>query len=370
MLVGLTTHGSPRAGLLGSVVWKDERNTANHAELLDYATRSTERQVDRMARIMPLFPDAPEILLRSWSPWAPERRIVCPDEHVLVSELRRLDGGGGLAGHKAESGRERPETPRCDNRCPTRICGPDMTAHVVKAIERTKEEFAKWKAYEEKSDKTRASGACEALDSIYPQMDGQPLASKSWDILQFFDKTWLEDYYAVGCADQNCYESVQINDGCHYAGSVNYVIFGVMCKLCGMADTKMYDLIWAYKGERTKYRSMLLGAVSGVRPFDRSGYFDSLHERIKNFSMAEAKNYNESQAWAWAGYRGWPLGKGVKTPPGDKPGCACACPNRFPYPGQQARGKYRFGVTWAWVDHSKWFNPRAISATFYNDGNP
>jgi hypothetical protein len=108
---------------------------------------------------------------------------------------------------------------------------------------------------------------------------------------------------------------VQVGSDCHYAGSANYVIFGVMCKLCsdhftaiGSSDARDYTeaemlhLIDLYKGT----------GFTGL--------------------STPSANFVPSQNWAVAGYRGWP---GALAPAGDRSGCSPTCPT--PYGGAAFR---------------------------------
>ena len=39
-----------------------------------------------------------------------------------------------------------------------------------------------------------------------------------------------------------------VDGSCSYGGSVNYVIFGHMCRLCDIWQSTMENMVWAYKG--------------------------------------------------------------------------------------------------------------------------
>lgn len=58
MLDHFSTSATRRPMTGGVVLWQDDRNAAHHDEYLDFARRATERQRDRMLRMMPVFPDA------------------------------------------------------------------------------------------------------------------------------------------------------------------------------------------------------------------------------------------------------------------------------------------------------------------------
>src|SRR5262249_19574203 len=151
-----------------TILWRDERNAANHAEHLDFVRRASERQADRLLRLMPLFPDAPEIVAQVGDLWLPDRSIACANEHELVEVLRRF--GGGLEGMKSSSREEpqRPVTEVCKT-CKTNTCGPDITAALARAVTRTKATFRKWEGWGQGGsdfDKERVEGLCRALTSL------------------------------------------------------------------------------------------------------------------------------------------------------------------------------------------------------------
>jgi hypothetical protein len=181
------------------------------------------------------------------------------------------------------------------------VCGPNVTTQVTDAIDLTRTTFAGWSS----ADRTTA---CHSLTSLTTGLF-------AWDVIELHNQSWIHLGYRPACATAGatpgCGSSIQIDSDCHYAGSVNYVIFGVMCKLChdhftalGSADAadytaaEMRDLINLYKG-------------TGL-----TGY------------GTPSPNFRESVQWADAGYAGWPA---VPGPPGDRSHCAPTCPT--PYSG-------------------------------------
>lgn len=205
---------------------------------------------------------------------------------------------------------------------PACACGPDLTSQVAAAIASIGSTFAAWSS-DKKDD------ACDALDSYRPIGVTHPLTpvgAIAWDIVELHNHGWVHNIYPPTCASEpaplscgNPYNfSIQIGPNCFYSGSVNYVIFGKMCKLCAdyylgiplinegyarFTRSAMRSLIAQYKGP---------GIISPASP-----------------------NYGPSLAWAEAGYDDWPSGG---TPPsGDCP-CSPLCPT--PYTGPS------FHVNW------------------------
>jgi hypothetical protein len=327
----------PRRTRTRTIAWKDERNAHNYAEHLDFARRATERQADRMLRIMPIFPDAPEIIVSHGDLWIPDQRIAYANEHVLAEELRRF--GGGLDGHKEASRVEvkRPQTPTCQT-CKTNTCGPNVTSALMRAVTRTKAAFRKW----QDTEKEHATGACSALTSLRGLTDGEPpLGALAWDIRKFYDKNWIAtNYYDADCAGNKCFETVMVNDQCHYAGSVNYVIYGVMCYLCELSEDDMLEWIRKYKGDHRPY---LRNPITGT-PFGPPLYDGKEKDDWRKHVSGPSGNFEASQAWSKAGYHGWP---GIAGPQGDRPLCANKCER--PYPPVLAVGDWELRVRWLWL---------------------
>jgi hypothetical protein len=322
------------------IAWKDDRNEANFAELFEFARGASDRQLDRMMRMMPIFPDAPEFVVPADDVWVPDKRIAFANEHELMASLHRLgeyyDDPVEDQDHEKQSKKEpkRPETPIC-KKCYTDTCGPDVTAYVVGAVQRTRKAFAGWKQgtlY----DRRMADACCDALTSTDGAFSGDALGAVAWDIQRLFDSRWLKFYYRFDCAGRGCINTVQVARQCHYAGSVNYVLFGVMCRLCEFTERKMLGHIWMYKGD-TRPRWIAGGIPVGdpiVYPTDYG----------RKIAHTASGNYDASVRWARVGYHGWPA---QLTPDGDRPGCSPACVRG--YPPSWVEGDFSFVVRWRYV---------------------
>jgi hypothetical protein len=166
-------------------------------------------------------------------------------------------------------------------------CGPDVTKALLDVLAKTSSLYASW-------DSKQRDRACTALDSW-------ACAGSAWDVVELHNRGWLDAM--APCADKAgpCKNTVRVDGQCSYAGSVNYAIFGAMCRLCDISSWWMEDLIWAYKGDH---------------PLGQSA----------------SPNYGPSLEWARAGFRGWPA---VPSPRGDRPGCTGSCPT--PYTGPPFR---------------------------------
>ena len=97
--------------------------------------------------------------------------------------------------------------------------------------------------------------------------------------------------------------SVQVGSGCHDAGSVNYVIYGVMLRLC--------------------HAHLENSTLSKEAPFftkEQMVRYITLWKILRG-----APNLAASLNWAKAGYNGWPS---EPTPPAEHPKCA-KCPKQL-----------------------------------------
>ena len=210
-------------------------------------------------------------------------------EQVLA--LQRTAGNRAVGRRLARTRRELPAPPTLTTPAggsgggatagPT--CGPDVTKQVKDVVAATRAAYGGW------SDDDKQL-ACDALES--PACGGV-----AWDIVELHNRGWLTG--APSCATGACHDTVRVDGGCSYGGSVNYVIFGVMCDLCGIWQSTMEDMIWAYKGDT------------------RHWY---VPQRLQHAASA---NYGPSLEWARAGYHGWPTR--AASPAEDRPGCTGSC---------------------------------------------
>ncbi|MET8138578.1 OmpA family protein [Streptomyces sp. NPDC005251] len=199
----------------------------------------------------------------------------------------------------------------------TPVGGPDISQELRAAVAKTRAMFAAWGG-------PRKNLACEALLSLF-------IALRAWDIKDLHNQDWIKGYKqcATTVGRASCERTVTVDKACSYAGSVNYVIYGVMNRLCA-------DHLTAYPP---------MGPRFGFSP-DPWGFDWTPQMSAADFSEAsmlaridkyksESKNVGPSKAWATAGYRGWPA---APSPPGDRPECSPTCPT--PYNGPE------FAVYW------------------------
>ncbi|MEQ8467427.1 peptidoglycan-binding protein [Coleofasciculus sp. E1-EBD-02] len=186
------------------------------------------------------------------------------------------------------------------------MCGPDVKQGVVKALNSMKEQFRAF------------NPALQARLCGY--LTNPKYASNSWDIIELHE--WSrqkelpakERYSLEGapCATPSteCDNSVEVDGKCYHSGSVNYVVYGVMFRLCRDAWINFRF------GGITLPHSPLVGAA-GVW-YHKGPYPRPLH----NPRYLPGGNFLGSELWMLAGYLGWPQSF---QPPSDKRRCRVGC---------------------------------------------
>ena len=215
---------------------------------------------------------------------------------------------------------------------PVPVCGPNVTAPIATVVSKLKSLFHGW-------SRTKKAAHCNAL--VEP-----PQAAFAWDIVQLHKNKWILWYRCPHpssscpiaddkpahpvCAtwgqDPQCGSTVQVGKDCYYAGSANYVVFGVMCKLCRDFLTK---------NPTTRF----FGGMQFTE-----GEMVTLVELYKAGGLT-GSNVGPAKEWARAGYHGWP--SGGTPPPGDRPTCLPVCPTHY-HDSQGVGGGavHDFEITW------------------------
>lgn len=179
------------------------------------------------------------------------------------------------------------------------VCGPDVTAEVTAAVANTRSTYAGWNNTDKRS-------ACDALDSLVT-------GAAAWDIMELHNQGWILGYRPA-CATQGatppCGSTVKIGSDCYYAGSPNYVIFGVMCQLCNSHFTSIGDVPAADRFTQSKMQYWI-NFYKGTGPLGIS---------------TPSGNFGPSRDWANAGYTLWPASS---APAGDRNNCAPTCPTAY-----------------------------------------
>ena len=170
-----------------------------------------------------------------------------------------------------------------------RYCGPDVTKQLKNVVAKIQQTFRNW-------DESQRKSACAALSSTKSDasIPGAPVWANAWDIKQLHDTSWMKQS-VCGIPRDECGDTVMIEGQCFFAGSVNYVMFGVISRLCEFQKDSMLRAIDLYKGQIK------------VGPIERP----------------PAGNWQPSRDWANAGYDGWAP---ANMPKGDRSKCNKKCP--------------------------------------------
>ena len=171
--------------------------------------------------------------------------------------------------------------------------GPDITPALEQTLANVRDHFAKLNTL-------KRGAVCNNLLS-------PAVGLVAWDIAHLHaGLEWLEQVRPE-CATVGdtpaCEKTVQVKDQCFYVGSVNYVVFGVMMRLC-------------HDSQPVQAPFGLTATESMVR-----GY--------KGIPGMTAGNLEPSVNWSVAGFNGWP-GVGVPTPPGDRQNLQARVPQGVP----------------------------------------
>lgn len=146
-------------------------------------------------------------------------------------------------------------------------CGPDITWTLSDTLDKIKRKY-------NSQTQPCKQAMCDSLTTLYGlkfayAWDIVDLSNKSGPSTMFMD---TEVYHQHGCTlSACCQSSVQVGSECFKAYTVNYVMFGLIWKLCGNRYGYMRDIVALWK----------------IRYADLEVY--------------------EALSWAEAGYHGWPM---------------------------------------------------------------
>jgi hypothetical protein len=176
--------------------------------------------------------------------------------------------------------------------CCKKRCGPDITEALQDALSRTKSAFSGW-------SNLQRYDACIGLVTL-------PAAAISWDIRELGPGGRKEFSKRYGGCD-GCGYSVQVGKDCHYSGSVNYVAYGVMMRLCHDHLSRESSVIADW--------------------FSREEMLELIYiHKSLNWNLTQGANFKASSEWANAGYQ---TGSVRPTPPGDRPECKERCSKEY-----------------------------------------
>lgn len=141
---------------------------------------------------------------------------------------------------------------------PSTTCGPDVSDALAAVLASVRSTYAGWTPASKRRD------ACDTITSIV----SRPMAYvMAWDISQLFlpNTGWLRHRpFSPPCGQppaaaggdvedaSTCSNTVQVGTGCYLAGTVNYALFGQICRLCNdefgvLSESTMENLILAWK---------------------------------------------------------------------------------------------------------------------------
>jgi len=200
------------------------------------------------------------------------------------------------------------------------ICGPDISVPLMRVLSDIRAEFGRWNGVQRMQACRTATDPGYSLDSVM-----------AWDIIELYlpHTEWLYSprMISAGCGQPKhgepatpeiedavlspCGNSVQVGNGCYLAGTVNYAMFGEICRLC-----------W---DESPLGQSFSIGVMSSlIRLWKAVDSFDDPGPPID---------------WAtWGFNRG-----SVYNPPGGRAENRCRCQGRC------SRYFSRFRFTWRWL---------------------
>ncbi len=169
--------------------------------------------------------------------------------------------------------------------CCKKTCGPDITDELEATLDRVRRAFAGWSG-------PRRYAACLGIVTV-------PSAASAWDIEELgpAGRESFVKKYQPDCG--TCGLSVQVGRDCHYAGSVNYVIYGLMMRLCHDDFVKDGSSIADWFSQQEMLELVYI------------------HKNF-NTSLTQGANFQASNEWALVGYRNGPL---RPIPPGDRKEC-------------------------------------------------
>ncbi len=178
-----------------------------------------------------------------------------------------------------------PPQPPGPQPTPSRSCGPEIGPQLTDVLTRIQSDFNAKSGWSKEL-------ACDNL--VFPT----PAAIMAWDILDLFlpHTGWLETGGPCGVplneADVEdpvtCGNTVQVDNKCWLAGTVNYAMYGIACRLCS-----------------DRHRSALPPIIGPL--LDQWSLFDmQLWVRLYNIADRKGGGTGPPLAWATATYLGGP----------------------------------------------------------------
>jgi RHS repeat-associated protein len=123
-----------------------------------------------------------------------------------------------------------PLWPFCRGRGCCGVCGHKLSKSVFKEMEEDlKEDFER----ELEKDPDAKDKICGFLSGFYTPW--------GWEIVELHEP---ENWMTSGCGTKGCFDTVEINGKCYITHEVNYYLWGLANRLCGVPKIKA--MIWAF----------------------------------------------------------------------------------------------------------------------------
>jgi outer membrane protein OmpA-like peptidoglycan-associated protein len=194
-----------------------------------------------------------------------------------------------------------PVPPQPDPPKDEKICGPKIDNALKRVLGEVAKAFLSWDVIDQVHN-------CDSLTSIV-------MVTNEWDIEQLHFEAIKPNFKGCGIPEKGedekaCSQTVEVDGKCFLAGTVNYVLWGLICRLCNMrfgypSHSTMENLVWLYNR---------VGADDPGPPGE----------------------------WAEIG---WKIFSGTAPPVGNRSSCQPKCPHEHTTP-----------FSWQWLPTHKGFN--------------
>jgi hypothetical protein len=213
-----------------------------------------------------------------------------------------------------------PPPPAPPAKLPERVCGPDISEKLAEVLAEVRTTFASWSG----GDQGRA---CVEILNL-------PMALSAWDIVDLFvpETEWLRLLpFFPTCGTPGpgpnddfedaklCSNSVEVDGKCFLAGTVNYALFGQMCRLCSDAHLFFSTLQLITESP--------LAILPTPIPIHWRSDRETMLDMITIYKLGGTwDDDGPPRAWAAAGFDGYP---GHVPSTANRSTCATVCPVPF-----------------------------------------
>jgi len=157
-------------------------------------------------------------------------------------------------------------------------CGPEIGNMLIATINKVKTEFENLQI----SDPKKAKNRCSYIR----------LAQK-WDIsMQGMGLPYHADF-DIGCGQKGtCANTLMVHGNCYDVWEINYVLFGLISKLCEFTNNEMDNLIWAHKLRKnpSQYTPQVIGWAKAGYTFNGNLAYPPVKEIHSKCELCPTKN--------------------------------------------------------------------------------